>query len=161
MLKMRYFIIIIIATLVSISQIYATAASDDPTGRDETHVYHLTPQLLLVSIYTMEHLEPSMMIKMVYPELQDHRGSKTISGFNQLVMQQMQNSIRQFKNAVASLSTPKVLRKKTNQLYLDYNAVYMPLHQQGILSIRFSKTEMFFCWRCSAIDRFFIWQMSF
>lgn len=139
---MKQFILFSILTcLLSCFAVFADDVADDNTGRDDPNTLHVYDDIDLVSTIKYQYAKPKITIKSVYPQLQSDSANQYVDRFNQLVLDKIQEKIRQFtqqvkENQSAAQRLPKSLVK--NELYIDYDTSAMNPDDNQLISIRFS-----------------------
>jgi hypothetical protein len=147
----------ILATFLFLATpIFASSSSDDSTGKDDTQVYPIYKNVELVSTLKIQYDKPRIVIKSVYPQLQnvtaggdrdndndDEEDDKNdaLHTFNDIVLGLIQEKIAEFKTQVmANQDSQKRLPKPQlkNDLYLDYDTSFMQAGKSSLISIRFS-----------------------
>lgn len=148
-----------LALLVSVSCAYADDSDDD--RKPDRQAFKIGKDLEMVSTIKFDYDKPKIIIKSVYPQLNNMNGEPIaetemnrentvddiyteydkiagkdgLSNFNQLVAMIVQEEINAFKNEVKNKSSNGDAK---NRLYIDYDASIIRSGKSHLLSIRFS-----------------------
>lgn len=156
-------LIVLIGLLFTPTLIFADNLADDDTARDDTQVYHIDKDLDMVSTLKFNYDKPKIVVKSVYPQLQDnndyiaHPGNRhrndsyndevdgkmdsdtsSVGGFNQSVIQIVEEEINAFKRQVKLIQEKKASTSGKNNLYVDYDTSVIRSGRNRIISVRFS-----------------------
>lgn len=116
-------------------------AADEDAGLEDNMTYHLYDDIDLVSTLKFDYGKPRIVIKSVYPQLASETEHDSVSVFNGLAKQMVNDAIIDYRNKVKSNeSVQKTLPKDkiTNNFYIDYNTAFLRVKKQRILSVRMS-----------------------
>ncbi len=134
---------LLITFCLSMTTLHADNMNDDNTGTDDTQVYEINQETIMVSKLRFEYDRPRIVVKLIYPQLESHADNQSVEDFNKLVNNALKEEIASFKlilekNKLALDNGPKNANKTLNNLYIDYNASVIRLGDEPIISLRFS-----------------------
>lgn len=135
--RLSVFRLLLCCLLMTATGSWAENAADDSTGRDDTPVFELMPDVDLVSTLKIQYAKPRIVVKSVFPQLEsDHL---PLDDFNQRVVDLVQAQIDVFQtDLTANGSSPELGNKRKNSLFIDFSSSFIRSGQLPILSIRFN-----------------------
>lgn len=133
--------ITLLLSLLIMSPLAFASPADDDAGLEDNMTYHLYDDIDLVSTLKFDYGKPRIVIKSVYPQLASETPHDSVSVFNDLAKQIVNEGINNYRDQVkANAAVQKRLAKDkiSNNFYVDYNTAFLRVKKQRILSVRMS-----------------------
>lgn len=128
---------------VALAGVYDNGDEYDDPPKIKTPVYAITEGIDLVSTKKLEYGKPRIVIRSVYPKLENNEAEndENITNFNQLIEIILKEAIDDYTNLVQDEQDfQKNLPRKQvrNSLYTDYDTSVIKLKRNRIISLRFT-----------------------